>query len=51
VATDRPFEYRDTRLIVDVLFAIDAKLAEVIEHLVAIRFLLGDEEDGEAEDH
>jgi len=49
VALEPPFEYRDTRLVIDVPFEIDAKSADTNEHLVAIRFLLGDEEDREAE--
>ena len=50
VAADPPFEYRATTVIIDVLFEMNAKLADVREHLVAIRFLLGDDEDGEEEE-
>jgi len=45
-----PFEDDIPRGTMDALVEINAKLADIRDHLAAIRFLLGDDEDGEEEE-
>lgn len=42
-----PFEYDGATATMHALFEMNAKLADMREHLAAIRVLLGDEDDGE----
>jgi hypothetical protein len=50
VAWEPPYEYRASRVIVDVLFEMNAKLADIRDHLAFVRRLLEDEDDGEEEE-
>lgn len=50
MAWDPPFEYEAGRTIMDVAFELNAKLARVVEHLAAIRVLLGEDDEEEAEE-
>ena len=45
-----PFDYEIDRATIEALFEMNAKLADIREHLAVIRILLGDEEDGEEEE-
>jgi hypothetical protein len=50
MAMEPPFEYGTPRVILDVLFEMNAKLADIREQLVAIRDPFEDGEDGEEEE-
>jgi hypothetical protein len=50
MAWEPPFEDEFGRDTLNALFEINAKLADIREHLAIIRVLLGEEEDGEEED-
>jgi hypothetical protein len=50
VSWEPPFEDNIAGATIDALFEINAKLADIREHLSVIRVLLGDEDDGEAEE-
>jgi hypothetical protein len=47
VPWDPPFESDPAVATIEALFEIDAKLANIREHVAVIRDLLGEDEDGE----
>ena len=47
---EQPFDDEFGRDTMDALFEINAKLADIREHVAVIRNVLGDDDDGEEED-